>query len=538
MGNAAIAHGGAKLRTPREQHHFGEEKQKEVLSEQTTVAKSVDNKKSSSLIHHERGSVTTGMFVESGSGTFAEKYSITCMLGKGSFGEVLKCKDRVTNNEYAVKVISKASAKNKDTSAILREVELLKKLDHPNIMKLFEILEDSTSFYIVGELYTGGELFDEIIKRKRFSEQDAARIISQVFSGITYMHKNNVVHRDLKPENILLESKERDCDIKIIDFGLSTFFQQNTKMKDRIGTAYYIAPEVLRGTYDEKCDIWSAGVILYILLSGTPPFYGKNEYDILKRVETGKYAFDLPQWRSVSDDAKDLIRKMLTFHPSMRISATQCLEHPWIQKYSSEITTIKDLPSLESAMTNIRQFQAEKKLAQAALLYMASKLTTIDETKQLTEIFRKLDSNNDGMLDRDELIRGYHEFMRLKGVDSNSLVQNGDTTIEEQIDDLMPLLDMDGSGSIEYSEFIASAIDRTILLSKERMERAFKMFDKDGSGKISTKELFKLFSQADNTIKMEELEAIIEQVDNNKDGEVDFNEFVEMLQNFVKPEKD
>lgn len=537
MGNAQTGHAGTRLRTPADMAANTANK-KTPLSEKKmevqTQKRTSEVKKGGSIGGTERGSVTTGMFVQSGSGTFAEKYNIVCMLGKGSFGEVLKCKDRITQQEYAVKVISKASAKNKDTSTILREVELLKKLDHPNIMKLFEILEDSTSFYIVGELYTGGELFDEIIKRKRFSEHDAARIIKQVFSGITYMHKHNIVHRDLKPENILLESKEKDCDIKIIDFGLSTCFQQNIKMKDRIGTAYYIAPEVLRGTYDEKCDIWSAGVILYILLSGTPPFYGKNEYDILKRVETGKYAFDLPQWRSISDDAKDLIRKMLTFHPSLRITATQCLEHPWIQKYSTETPTITDLPSLESAMTNIRQFQAEKKLAQAALLYMASKLTTLDETKQLTEIFRKLDSNNDGMLDRDELVRGYHEFMRLKGVDSSSLIQNEGTTIEEQIDTLMPLLDMDGSGSIEYSEFIASAIDRTILLSKERMERAFKMFDKDGSGKISTKELFKLFSQADSSIQMEELESIIEQVDNNKDGEVDFNEFVEMLQSFVK----
>ncbi|KAK9173398.1 hypothetical protein cmbei_300920 [Cryptosporidium meleagridis] len=538
MGNTPVGHTGTRLKTPVDVAGNTTHKKAPVIEKPASPqipSKNSDVKKGGTM-GGERGSVTTGMFVQSGSGTFAERYNIVCMLGKGSFGEVLKCKDRITQQEYAVKVINKASAKNKDTSTILREVELLKKLDHPNIMKLFEILEDSSSFYIVGELYTGGELFDEIIKRKRFSEHDAARIIKQVFSGITYMHKHNIVHRDLKPENILLESKEKDCDIKIIDFGLSTYFQQNTKMKDRIGTAYYIAPEVLRGTYDEKCDVWSAGVILYILLSGTPPFYGKNEYDILKRVETGKYAFDLPQWRTISDDAKDLIRKMLTFHPSLRITATQCLEHPWIQKYSSVTPTISDLPSLESAMTNIRQFQAEKKLAQAALLYMASKLTTLDETKQLTEIFRKLDTNNDGMLDRDELVRGYHEFMRLKGVDSNSLIQNEGSTIEEQIDSLMPLLDMDGSGSIEYSEFIASAIDRTILLSRERMERAFKMFDKDGSGKISTKELFKLFSQADSSIQMEELESIIEQVDNNKDGEVDFNEFVEMLQNFVKNE--
>ncbi|EEA05187.1 calcium-dependent protein kinase, putative [Cryptosporidium muris RN66] len=531
MGGSSSSQYSAKLRNKAE---ISENEVHKVIDE-TSGGTAVMNQSRISSI--ERSSVSTGMFVQSGSGSFAEKYSIICLLGKGSFGEVIKCKDRVTSTEYAVKVINKQNAKNKDTSTILKEVDLLKKLDHPNIMKLFEILEDSNSYYIVSELYTGGELFDEIIKRKRFSEIDAARIIKQVFSGVTYMHKHSIVHRDLKPENILLQSKEKNCDIKVIDFGLSTCFQPNTKMRDRIGTAYYIAPEVLRGTYDEKCDIWSMGVILYILLSGTPPFYGRNEYDILKRVETGKYAFDLPQWKSVSEEAKDLIRKMLTFHPSLRISAAQCLEHSWIQKYAIESPSIDDLPSLESAMTNIQHFQAEKKLAQAALLYMASRLTTHEETKKLTDIFRKLDLNNDGMLDRNELIRGYQDFVRLKDIDS--LSNNRTSTnfsninIEEQVDSLMPLLDMDKSGSIGYSEFVTCAIDRNVLLSKERMERAFQMFDKDGSGKISTQELFRLFSQEDDKIEMSELKKIIKQVDKNNDGGVDFNEFVEMLQNLV-----
>eukprot|EP00918_Siedleckia_nematoides_P015032 GHVU01032605.1.p1 GENE.GHVU01032605.1~~GHVU01032605.1.p1 ORF type:complete len:255 (+),score=58.33 GHVU01032605.1:387-1151(+) len=195
----------------------------------------------------------------------------------------------------------------------------------------------------------------------------------QVLSGITYMHRNKIVHRDLKPENLLLESKGKNAQIKIIDFGLSTHFEGQKKMRDKIGTAYYIAPEVLHGTYDEKCDVWSVGVILYILLSGCPPFYGSSEYEILKRVETGKYSFNLPQWKKVSEMAKDLIRRMLTYVPSMRITAREALEHEWVKSMTQNEAVSHDISNLEATMKNMRQFQASQKLAQAAAASSSSK---------------------------------------------------------------------------------------------------------------------------------------------------------------------
>eukprot|EP00918_Siedleckia_nematoides_P015026 GHVU01032597.1.p1 GENE.GHVU01032597.1~~GHVU01032597.1.p1 ORF type:complete len:371 (+),score=89.90 GHVU01032597.1:204-1316(+) len=318
--------------------------------------------------------MTPGMFIQQQSGVFSERYQGLKVLGKGSFGEVILCKDRTTAIECAVKVISKRSLKkNSSSAALLKEVQLLKELDHPNIMKLYEFFEDAGYFYLVGELYTGGELFDEIISRKRFSEADAGRIVKQVLSGITYMHRNKIVHRDLKPENLLLESKGKNAQIKIIDFGLSTHFEGQKKMRDKIGTAYYIAPEVLHGTYDEKCDVWSVGVILYILLSGCPPFYGSSEYEILKRVETGKYSFNLPQWKKVSEMAKDLIRRMLTYVPSMRITAREALEHEWVKSMTQNEAVSHDISNLEATMKNMRQFQASQKLAQAAAASSSSK---------------------------------------------------------------------------------------------------------------------------------------------------------------------
>jgi len=292
------------------------------------------------------------------------------------------------------------------------------------------------------------------------------------------------------------------------------------------GTAYYIAPEVLHGTYDEKCDVWSSGVILYILLSGCPPFYGSTEFEILKRVEQGKYSFSLPQWRKVSEPAKDLIRKMLTYSPASRSTALECLEHEWIHTMTD--TAMTELPGLESTMLNMKQFQTQQRLAQAALLYMGSKLTTQEERKDLTEIFSKLDKNGDGQLDVQELQEGYKELMKLKGIDMTKLDEEA---IEHEIEAVLKSIDFDQNGFIEYSEFVTVAMDHKVLLSEERLKKAFTMFDTDGSGKISSDELMQIFEMS--SLDRGECEKIISDADKNNDGEVDFEEFSRLLRTLI-----
>ncbi|CDJ28906.1 uncharacterized protein EMH_0045050 [Eimeria mitis] len=323
-------------------------------------------------------------------------------------------------------------------------------------MKLYEFFEDKGYFYLVTEVYTGGELFDEIINRKRFR-------------------------------------------------------------------AYYIAPEVLHGTYDEKCDVWSTGVILYILLSGCPPFNGANEFDILKKVEKGKFTFDLPQWKKVSEPAKDLIRKMLAYVPTMRISARDALEHPWLKSTERQTDNI-DLPSLESTILNIRQFQGTQKLAAAALLYMGSKLTTNEETDELNKIFQRMDKNGDGQLDKQELMEGYVELLKLKGEDVSAVDKSA---IEYEVEQVLEAVDFDKNGFIEYSEFVTVAMDRKTLLSRQRLERAFGMFDSDGSGKISSAELAMIFGVSE--LDGDAWRRVLAEVDANNDGEIDFAEFQQML---------
>lgn len=330
------------------------------------------------------------------------------------------CREKHGHGEKAIKVIKKSQfdkmkysitnkieCDDKIHEEIYNEISLLKSLDHPNIIKLFDVFEDKKYFYLVTEFYEGGELFEQIINRHKFDECDAANIMKQILSGICYLHKHNIVHRDIKPENILLENKHSLLNIKIVDFGLSSFFSKDNKLRDRLGTAYYIAPEVLRKKYNEKCDVWSCGVILYILLCGYPPFGGQNDQDIIKKVEKGKYYFDFNDWKNISEEAKELIKLMLTYDYNKRITAKEALNSKWIKKYANNINK-SDQKTLCGALSNMRKFEGSQKLAQAAILFIGSKLTTLEERKELTDIFKKLDKNGDGQLDKKELIEGYN----------------------------------------------------------------------------------------------------------------------------------
>ena len=199
---------------------------------------------------------------------------------------------------------------------------------------MYEFFEDEKRYYLVTEICKGGELFDEVLQRGKFSERDAAVLLKQVLSCVNYCHKNNIVHRDLKPENILLEQNKEFDQIKIIDFGTSLVYDPSKPLDEKLGTPYYIAPEVLNKSYDSKCDIWSVGVITFILLSGQPPFNGDNDKEIMKKVRSGKFNFDSPAWNQVSDSAKDFIRKLLTYDASKRPDAEKAMKHPWIAELS------------------------------------------------------------------------------------------------------------------------------------------------------------------------------------------------------------
>lgn len=281
---------------------------------------------------HDKGkeSNTAGMgralFIIDNPGKLLDFYDLDKKkLGEGSYGYVCKGKNKATNAIRAVKTIAKGKMKN--IERFKQEIAIMKMMDHPNIIKLYESFEDLRNIYLVMELCSGGELFDRIIDAGSFTEVVAAILMQQIIRAVYYMHQNNVTHRDLKPENFLFTSKEpiEKNFLKIIDFGLSCKYTDGQVLQTKAGTPYYVAPQVLHGKYDQAADLWSCGVIMFVLLCGYPPFFGDSDAEVLAKVKTGSYSFNPADWKNVSEDAKNLIRQLLKMNPKERYSAEAAL---------------------------------------------------------------------------------------------------------------------------------------------------------------------------------------------------------------------
>lgn len=347
---------------------------------------------------------------------------------------------------------------------MINEIELLRQLDHPNIVKIFEFFQDDKRFYIVTELLKGGELFDKIIKYKKFTEYDAAKYMKQVLSALAYCHSHHIVHRDLKLENLLLESNSEDSPLKIIDFGASICYEYDKKMKGKKGTPYYIAPEVLlKKYYDEKCDVWSSGILLYIFLVGVPPFYGNSDVEILEQVKKGTIDYFHPSLRSISKEARNLLMSLTKYNPAKRCTSLEALQHPWFNILSKGPSPSKELTA--SVLDNMHKFKAYSKLEQAAYMYIATQLFTNKERETLREVFISMDTNHDGQLSKEELVNGYSKIIGNK--------QSSTRIVEE----IMMTADPNNNGMIDFTEFIVASSNKKMLPSEEKLKSAFGMFD-------------------------------------------------------------
>jgi serine/threonine protein kinase len=255
------------------------------------------------------------------------------VIGTGNYGSVRECMNLMTGERFAVKTIDKSKIGRLDH--LQREIELLQMMNHRSIMRLVDIYEDSDYVHIVTDKYSGGELFDKIINNTTgtgcLPEYEAARIIKSILEAVLYLHANGVVHRDIKPENILFESRQEGSPVKLIDFGLSrTHFPGEEPMRNAVGTAYYMSPEVIKGCYDRSCDLWSIGVVTYILLTGYPPFNGSNDSEIYASIMRGNLVFESKVWGGLSHGARDFVRRLLCRDSSLRSTAQEALQHPWI----------------------------------------------------------------------------------------------------------------------------------------------------------------------------------------------------------------
>jgi serine/threonine protein kinase len=293
-----------------------------------------------------------------------KNYDLGDQLGSGNFAVVKKAKNKNSGNGFpedvAVKIIDKA--KVEDMGDIQREIEIMSMVDHKNVIKLYEIYDEPKKMHLIMELVTGGELFDRIVAKGNYTEKDAAMTMATLCDALNYLHKLNVVHRDLKPENILYASPADDAPIKVADFGLARVVSGKDMMKTACGTPGYVAPEILKNQgYDSGAvDMWSAGVILYILLCGFPPFYEEELPALFDQILKARYDFPSPWWDNISAEAKDLVKKLLELDPKKRYTAEQVMAHPWVVGGGNA-------NSLEGGQKALKKYNASRKLKKAAL---------------------------------------------------------------------------------------------------------------------------------------------------------------------------
>ncbi len=436
-------------------------------------------------------------------------FKIGSKIGQGTFSKVCMGIHIPTGEKVAIKILPKNQIKEKtDKIRIEKEINIQKKLHHQNIIHQYSVLDTEDYIYIISEYCSGGELFDYIVSKRHLPEVEACRIFQQLINGLEYLHKQKICHRDLKPENLLYlkSGDENDNPIKLIDFGLSQTLNANKNLESKVGSCYYVAPEILSGNYNNKCDIWSTGVILYILLTGEPPFNGPNERAILQSIKSMKFSFPI-FFNRISDEAKDLISHMLA-PEEQRYSATQVLQHRWFQ-----IVKEKKLEKIHFNISFLKEYNNANQLKKMVLLYIASRVND-EEIKDLKKVFKAFDKNNDGQIEYEEFKKGLKK------------IKNGKIT-EEEINKYFASIDTDKNNKIDYTEFLANTLEKKTFLKEERLYEAFSMLDKDNDGKITKEELIsilKLESKDDEYVS-----ELMKNADTNKDGVIDYKEFLSLM---------
>ncbi|CAN1833541.1 Calcium-dependent protein kinase 24 [Linum perenne] len=401
-----------------------------------------------------------------------EKYSLERELGRGEFGITYECVDKETGEKYACKTISKAKLRTEiDVEDVRREVEIMRHLpEHPNIVKFKEAYEDKEKIYLVMELCEGGELFDRIVAKGHYTERAAAMVTKTILEVVKVCNEQGVIHRDLKPENFLFADTSEHSQLKAIDFGLSIFFETGQRFNEIVGSPYYMAPEVLRRNYGPEIDVWSTGVILYILLCGVPPFWAETEEGIAQAIIRGHLDFSRDPWPKVSKEAKSLVKTMLDQNPYSRLTIQEVLEHPWIQN-ANEAPNV----SLgENVRTRIKQFSIMNKFKKRVLRVVAENLPD-EQVNHIRQLFQTMDTDKNGDVSFEELKDG--------------LLNNGHTLPDLEIKMLMDAADFDGNGTLSWDEFIVMSIHLSKIANDDNLARAFSFFDKNKTGYIEIDEL-------------------------------------------------
>ena len=455
-------------------------------------------------------------------GNPSKKYKPTKLLGTGSFGSVYEAKNTIFQNIVAMKVINKDPNNSLDEQEIRNEIDILKKLSHPNIVKIYEFYVSNSHYYIVTEFCRDGELFSYI--KNKYSERQLAVLFYQVFSGLWYLHDNKILHRDIKLENIMISQKEKDNEtgeelfwVKIIDFGTAKIFEKNKKEKDVVGSSYYIAPEVLQQNYNEKCDTWSVGVILYMMLVGRAPFDGKDDEEIILKINSADYNSKEPKLMKHSPEVRDLVSKLLQKDTDKRYSAKEAIAHPWFQKYGGRsLYSNFKREEIEPYINNLFNYYFNSKIQQLVIAFLVHNLPNDDSAINILKLFRLFNKSGSCKLTKEELMNGLYDYR-----DKNE--------VDKVVDHLFKLLDGDNNGFIEYEEFLRACIDKKTILKSTYLKYAFKFLDKEKTGTLNTQKIIKAFVLTPNKLIEAVFNNTLNSVDHDSDGIINFEEFQELM---------
>jgi len=394
-----------------------------------------------------------------------------------------------------------------------RELDILQSVDHPNIIRLYETYEDEKYLHIVVELCTGGELLDRLLEKGMLSEAETAETLRYILSAVHHLHTLKIVHRDLKPENILFANTQSLADLKLADFGLSCkFSNEELKLSSFVGTPYYLAPEVIQGKYGSQCDVWSIGVMMYFLLSGTQPFAASSVVEVMQKVLSGSYDFNGSVWQQVSREATDLISKMLVTNPKTRITIPNVLQHSWFSTMLSPKPIVVPL----SMLTSLKSSKAQNRLVKETVKLLVS-MTTREDIEQLKQFFHVLDTEQTGFITVPSLER--------------ALERCGIQLAIGEVQKIIAANDY-GSGRIKYSDFLASILSMQDFLDEEAIWAAFKHFDTTGSGLISAEDIKSALEQNACLLTDDELVEILSHFNLTKESKLNFETYRAMIECF------